>query len=190
MEALQARIKASGRKVKVFLTILLILSCAVLAMGLLSVATLPWEAEKAAEMNWIGEGGRSVTGEILSLTKGGKTARLGSITVSVMGLFRQGLLCAALWLARRIFRDIEQEYTPFLEKHVRRLSTIAWLLLASSLLFPLLQVSAFLLLPSLGRGTLTAEMDLLGVICAALLFCVARIFQYGCELQRFSDETL
>lgn len=68
----------------------------------------------------------------------------------------------------RVFKTLRESYSPFVPKIVKQLK-IAFILIA------LLSFSS-----SLGMGA----------VVSLALWCVFNIFQYGCELQRQSDETL
>jgi hypothetical protein len=82
--------------------------------------------------------------------------------------------------AFKIFSDISTEATPFNPAHIKRIRKMA----------------IFYLLAACNNveGSAGANFDItpnvIGIVGAAMLWCIALIFQYGCELQKESDETL
>lgn len=88
----------------------------------------------------------------------------------------------------RVFKDISQEGTPFAQKHVRRIKTVAWLTLPTSVLSGTL--------PNVQRALETGEakmmisIEAMWIVFGAIIYCLSLIFDYGCQLQRESDETL
>ena len=99
----------------------------------------------------------------------------------------QAFALSILILTHQIFKDISREYTPFLEKHFKRMKEIALLLLISSLLEPSLFSGSSSLVPYL---TVFIWPGCESIIFAAIVYCFALIFQYGSALQQQSDETL
>lgn len=80
------------------------------------------------------------------------------------------LICFAIVLhfMGKVFKDIMGSYSPFRPEIIKRLKVV------------------FVLITVL---TLRSSL-LIGVIIGFSLWCVFQIFEYGCELQRQSDETL
>lgn len=101
------------------------------------------------------------------------TAKVESIAVTlavyliVMGIF---LICLAVisHFMGKIFKDIKESYSPFRPEIVRNFKVV------------------FVLVTVL---TLRSSL-LIGAVIGFSLWCVFQIFEYGCELQRQSDETL
>ncbi len=82
-----------------------------------------------------------------------------------------GIYLAAMENLRYILRDISHSETPFEAVHVRRMKRIAILIFAGSFInFLSVQGNEWLV--------------------AVLVWFLSMIFDYGCELQRESDETL
>jgi hypothetical protein len=80
------------------------------------------------------------------------------------------LICMAVVLhfVAKIFKDIQESYTPFQPGIIRNLK------------IPLVLITVMELKSSL----------LIGLLIGLTSWCVVSIFEYGCELQRQSDETL
>lgn len=94
-----------------------------------------------------------------------------------------GVIIAALYL---IFRDISRAETPFTLVNVNRMRSIAWLVIVFSLARGFLEAWA---LKETYCG-LHLNIDGWGLLLGGIIFCLARIFAYGHELQVQSDETL
>jgi len=104
---------------------------------------------------------------LLTLVEDGNIAvTLGTylITVSVM------LICLAVIMhfVGKLFQGIRESYSPFKPEIVKNLKV------------------AFVLITLL----CLSNSLLIGVVIGFSLWCVIHIFEYGCELQRQSDETL
>lgn len=89
------------------------------------------------------------------------------------------LLTFLFRLAISIFKDISMDETPFQMKQVARIKKIAILYFVISLMdFGVKQIS------------FTFTLNLIGILGGLMLWGIALIFEYGCELQKESDETL
>lgn len=80
------------------------------------------------------------------------------------------LICLAIifHFMAKVFRDIKESYSPFRPEIVKNMKVV----------FVLITVLVL-------RSSL-----LIGVVIGFSLWCILQIFEYGCELQRQSDETL
>ena len=81
--------------------------------------------------------------------------------------------------AQEIFKDICVDSSPFETKQVKRIRKIAVFFFVISLLD--FQVQDF---------SVPFTMNFIGIVGALMLWCISLIFEYGCELQKESDETL
>lgn len=86
------------------------------------------------------------------------------IVLSVMLIF----IAVTLHFVGKVFKEIRESYSPFRRDIIKNLK-VAFVL-----------VTLLVLQRSLG----------IGLIVGVFLWCVIHIFEYGCELQRMSDETL
>ena len=96
------------------------------------------------------------------------------------------LVAAVLRLLYRIFKDIGRECTPFAAKHVGRIKWIALLSLAASIAGSAVNALSGRILYGVGQW----NIEPIWFLFAAIILCFAYIFDYGCQLQRLSDETL
>lgn len=193
MEAFQKRIQRSSNAIEIFLAMVLAIALAGLAMGLWVNGVIAFAPETTVVEDYgiySAEAGRIFLNlDDMRVHRGPHALEPNYRAANGLTCLKQAGGCAALWLACRVFHDIRKAYTPFTQKNVRRFKAIAWLLLASNVVLPLAQGQLYMRLPGKGGG-FQAQVDFTGIVCSAILFCLARVFQYGCELQRFSDETL
>jgi len=98
---------------------------------------------------------------------------------AVAGIVSFILLAILFTQARDIFKDISIDSSPFEIKHVRRIRKIAIFYFVVSLI----GLQSFDL-------SFSYSMNLVGIVGAVMFWCVSLIFEYGCELQQESDETL
>ena len=101
------------------------------------------------------------------------------IFIACAGLVSFILLSLLFKQARDIFKDISQDSSPFELKHVKRIKKIAIFFFVISLLD--FQSTGF---------TFSFTLNFIGIVGALMLWCISLIFEYGCQLQRESDETL
>lgn len=121
--------------------------------------------ELAAEDLYINAGG--FLDGALNLTKVDSVAVTLGVYLFVLGII---LICFSIVLhfMGKVFKDIMESYSPFRPEIVRSLKVV----------FVLITILVL-------RSSL-----LIGAIVGFSLWCVFQIFEYGCELQRQSDETL
>ena len=101
------------------------------------------------------------------------------IFTSFAGLTSFSLLSILFKQARGIFKDISVDSIPFEMKQVKRIRKIAIFYLVISLL----DFSA-------ADFSFNITMNLVGIVAALMFWCISLIFEYGCQLQRDSDEIL
>ena len=93
------------------------------------------------------------------------------ILLIVCVVAKLALYFAVLTIAGRMFRDFSREDSPFRQIHIRRMRWIALLIFLASF------INLF-------------SIQLTGWMAALLIWCVSAVFDYGCQLQQESDETL
>ena len=101
------------------------------------------------------------------------------IFVSIGGIVDLILLSLLFGQARDVFKDISVDSSPFELKQVRRIRRIAVFYFVISLLD--FETQAL---------SLSFTVNLAGIVGALMFWCISLIFEYGCELQQQSDETL
>lgn len=102
---------------------------------------------------------------------------------AVLGAF----LFAVFFLAYKMFRDINVARTPFDPKHVRTIKSIGVLVAVMTVVSNIVDrvAAEFNTTATVGMGV-DSSVILIGVV----IYCLAYIFDYGCALQKQSDETL
>lgn len=102
-----------------------------------------------------------------SLLEEGNFAMVIGLELIVAGVI---LICSAIMMhfAGKIFKEMRESYSPFQLSIVKNLKVVFVL------------ITLLVLSSSLATG----------LILGIALWCVIHIFEYGCELQRQSDETL
>ncbi|MDO5400958.1 MAG: DUF2975 domain-containing protein [Eubacteriales bacterium] len=99
------------------------------------------------------------------------------------------LVAAALChLLEQVFRGIGEDGTPFNPAHVSCIKRVAWLALALSVMVSVADNLEAALLT--GERLVLLELDMAALLFAAIIYCLAYVFEYGCKLQQESDETL
>ena len=98
---------------------------------------------------------------------------------AVAGIVSLILLSILFTQARGVFKDISVDSSPFEMKQVKRIRKIAIFYFVVSLIG--LQTFDF---------SFSYSMNFVGIVGAVMFYCISLIFEYGCELQQESDETL
>lgn len=102
-----------------------------------------------------------------------------------------GFMSAILFITGLIFKDISRECTPFSINHVKKLKLISKLIIALNILIPIVRVVYYLLFAlNTNQNVTITDVNVGNIVFAAILYCLALIFEYGVELQQQADETL
>lgn len=105
-------------------------------------------------------------------------------------LFHLALLLAIAQVGISLFVTIRKQGTPFVTSVPRRMKLIAILVF----LFTAAPNWVYYILRGVHEGgasfAIIENEGIIGLIFAAVLYALAMIFQYGCQLQQESDETL
>lgn len=107
------------------------------------------------------------------------------ILSTIVALFAAAVLCGKL---EQVFRGISETGIPFDPAHVERIKAVAWLSLALSVMVSVVENIEQALLT--GDRLVLLELDMTVLLFAAIIYCLAYVFEYGCKLQQESDETL
>ena len=105
------------------------------------------------------------------------TNRLMALVVA--GIIGMALMSTLFYHAQNIFKDISIDSSPFEMKQVKRIKRVAILYLIISLFDFQNSPASF-----------TVSLNLVGIIGAFMFYCMALVFEYGCALQKESDEIL
>jgi len=104
----------------------------------------------------------------------------------LLGVGQLSIIFSVLLILYRVFKDISRNYTPFEKIQVVRMKRVAKLTLAlgiiSSFCDRIIMVS--------GYGSNIMDLNIVWIVIAMVIYCMAHIFDYGYQLQAQSDETL
>lgn len=96
------------------------------------------------------------------------------------------LIAVILFFVCSIFRNIAADALPFTRPNAALLKKTALVFL----LFSVLGSCSDALVDYYTIGALAWNVNLTGLVMAGILYCLSLIFEYGCDLQQLSDETL
>lgn len=91
-----------------------------------------------------------------------------------------------LYTAHLIFKNVSEEGTPFNHEHIGRIKIIAFMVIGLSIL----ESFSDGLLSLFTDNNIMLNIDFNGIILGIIIYCLALFFDYGCQLQKQSDETL
>ena len=168
IQKIQKASKTAGSIVKFAKIFFIVMSVVTIVCGCGFIGTKNYLDQRLAQALAEGE----VTADELFVNVGGflegalNLAKVDSVSLT-LGVYMIGFSIIMHFLAK-VFTDIRESYSPFRPEIVKSLKVVFVL----TTLFAL-------------RSSL-----LMGVIIGFSMWCVLHIFEYGCELQRQSDETL
>ena len=102
------------------------------------------------------------------------------------GIVQCGLMLAMLYTLRSIFAGISEDDTPFEKKHVKRIKWVALFTLLMSVASDIFNGIVYIFIFGGESWSITVELPMVAVA----IYCIALVFDYGCQLQQQSDETL
>lgn len=109
------------------------------------------------------------------------------VSLLVLNVVRNAALFAGFAVLGRMFRDISREGMPFDRKQTGRIRAIGWLAGAMTLVEGMIKG---LEAAVMNGGMFRVDIYWPWLAFAAFAFCLAAIYDYGCQLQQESDETL
>ncbi len=180
MSNIQERIKHSSRIMAIILKIL----CVSLVIGMcIPIAILIWIAMNpnkdiltASKMKFV-----SMQGQLLS-SSSNVIAEMATIIVAGIFIF------SILFTAYRMFKAISADILPFSMENSARLKKIGISLMVYSFVLPIARAGFY---ASFSPNTaVQTTFDIPFIVLALVFIFIARVFDYGAELQRQSDETL
>lgn len=96
------------------------------------------------------------------------------------------LAALAIYLVHAVFAEIRRGCTPFSGRNIVRIKKVA----AVAAVLSIVGSCSDGLVDYYTIGAPAWRVNVTGLIIAAVIYCISLIFDYGCELQRESDETL
>lgn len=181
MNEKQSRIKVTSKVIAVFMKIGYIVCIVAMCMA---VANVIFVLATGGDMAYLTANGMTVTAVI---TDEAVTTASGLVALSVAVFVVSAFLFVILLITYKMFKKIHESYTPFDEQHVKSIKTIGILVMVMTLVGRIVDSTASSII---GISTLGISTDSTGIILGLIIFCLAYIFDYGCMLQKQSDETL
>ncbi|MCM1184288.1 MAG: hypothetical protein NC337_13035 [Roseburia sp.] len=180
MNTTQSKISSAGRKMAVILKIGGVLTgiaalLSLLAIGILLLGQAPIRQSFLSAFDVTANNGTTI-----------HIAPRPLLLLFVLLLADTAFLAVILFLVHAIFRDIGKGCTPFTHQNTARIKGIA----IAAILLSLVGGCADAFVDYYTIGELTWRVNLVGLISGMAIYCIALIFDYGCDLQRQSDETL
>lgn len=180
MNIIETKISSTSRRISLLLKIgsfamLIVTALALVGIGILSFSETATRDSFLAAFN--------------TTASNGMTLEIIPQNLFVMFFFMVAYsvcMCIVLYSTHLIFKNVSEEYTPFKHKHIVRIKRIAFMVIGLSILgsfsdglFGLFTINE-----------LAWHIDFSGIVLGIVIYCLALFFDYGCELQRQSDETL
>lgn len=110
------------------------------------------------------------------------------IIAQIISLIKQLLVILIFYFISKILNNIEKNYTPFIFDNAHKIKLVGLLIIAYSIVPNLI---AYPLLSMITKGvSLDIDTSIPIIFAASFILLLAKIFTYGCELQKDSDETL
>ena len=103
-----------------------------------------------------------------------------------MGIILLAMAFMVLFMLHRLFVNISREHTPFTETNVKIMKKVAVWTVITCIVDCITNGIADKIL----TGTTTFTLNFIWLVVAVVIYCISLIFDYGCQLQQQSDETL
>ncbi|WP_026888437.1 DUF2975 domain-containing protein [Clostridium beijerinckii] len=114
--------------------------------------------------------------------------KLAFIIAEAMGLIKLSFAILIFYNIRKILNNIENKYTPFSVDNANKIKLVGILMIAYAIVPNLIAYPA---LNIIAEGVYLDLNNSIPIIFAAsFILLLSKIFSYGCELQKDSDETL
>ncbi len=180
MNTTQTKIQTAGRKTAAILRTGSILSGIIAMLALAAICILLFSGQELRSSFLSAFDVMARNGTRISM------APQSLLLLFVFMLADSVLITVILFFVYSIFRNIAADGLPFTRPN-------AVLLKRTAVLFLLLSVLGSCsdsLVDYYTIGALTWNPNLIGLVMSLVLYCLSLIFEYGCDLQQLSDETL
>lgn len=180
MKPIEAKITRTSKWISALLKIVGVITLIVVIASILGIGIL------------IASGGdlQNTFISAFTVTSGSNELVITSVNTVILSLIYMTLvsLCmlAILYQTHLIFRDVSKEGTPFQHKHIQRIKMIAYFVGFLGILVSVVDS----LIDSNMMNTYTLNIDFTSILVGFIIYTLALFFEYGCELQQLSDETL
>ena len=114
--------------------------------------------------------------------------KLAFIIVQIIHLIKSSLIIPIFFFINKILKNIETNYTPFIIENANKIKLVGLLLIAYS---TVPNWVAYCLLQTVTKGvSLNLDSSIPMIFASSFILLLSKIFTYGCELQKYFDETL
>ncbi len=149
----------------------------IIALGFLSIILFGTEFSEGS-ISITARGGMSFPMDINNMNN-----FITTIIISFIGLIAFMII---LKYTTSIFEDIGNGETPFTQKQIDRIKRISITLVVMGVI----ENIAVVLWSYTTSWASPIQIDFRTFVMAFIVYCIALIFDYGCELQQLSDETI
>ena len=180
MKPSQEKIRNASKKITVILKLAFIASIIIMALVLVAIGILMFSREDTKS---------SFLAAFEVTAKNGTTISIAPqslLTMFSFALIDTLFVSTLIFIIHTIFDDIKNGATPFLRKNTARIQSIAII----TVLLSIVGSYSNELVDYYTIGALTWRVNAIGLIIGVIIYCISLIFNYGCDLQQESDETL
>ena len=143
---------------------------------------------KSSNFSFFAGGSISKSLVTYSLDQPFSNIKLAFIIGEIISLIKLSLSILIFYFINKILSNIENNYTPFIIENANKIKLVGLLLIAYAIVPNLI---AYPLLQLVTQGvSLDIDNSLPIVFASSFILLLSKIFTYGCELQKDSDETL
>lgn len=143
---------------------------------------------KSSNFSFFSGGSISKSVVTYSLDQPFSNIKFAFIIAQIISLIKDSLIIPIFYFVNKILNNIETNHTPFIIENARKIKLVGLLLIAYAIVPNLV---AYCLLQSVTKGVaLDIGSSLPMIFASSFILLLSKIFTYGCELQKDSDETL
>ena len=180
MNATQLKISSASRKMTVILKIGGIITGIAALLALFAICVLVFAENEVRQSFLSAFNVTANNGTIIRI------APRPLLLMFILLLVNTAFLAVIIFLVHAIFNDIGKGCTPFSRQNTMRIKGVA----IASVILSLIGGFSDAFVDYYTIGELTWSINIVGLITGMAIYCIALIFDYGCDLQRQSDETL
>lgn len=180
MNDTQLKIQTTGRRASILFRAGSLLSGAVAALALTAICILLFSGQETRSSFLSAFDVTANNGTVIRIAPWSLLLLFGIM------LAESGLITFILFFVYSIFRNIAANGLPFSRPNALLIRKTAVI----SLLLGLLGSCSDALVDHYTIGAPSWNVNLMGLFMGIILYCLSLIFEYGCDLQKLSDETL
>lgn len=178
MNLIESKINKTSGRVSLLLKLASILMVLITILGILGICILTFSGSNTKES--------FVAAFTTTANNGASLTPQALFALFVSMILYSIVMCIIFYNIYLIFRDTKSERTPFRHKHAVRIKRISLLVIIMSLI----NSGSSSLFDLFTLNKMVWNIDFSGFFLGIIIYCLALFFDYGCELQKQSDETL